>query len=356
MNNLAMNLLGGSMVMSGFYETTNPEKPGINYDMNIKNFDIETVTNTFEVVQEMAPMAKHAKGTFNTSLKLDGVLDKEMMPDLMSLNGNGTMQTNSVKVEGFKAMDKLADVLKNDKLRVLNVSDTKVTYEFKEGRVYVQPFDVKMGKTTGTVSGSNGFDQTLDYVIKLKVPSAELGAGEALNKLNSQAAGLGMSLKAAEFVDVDVTIKGTATDPKVGVNLKDVAGNLVNDVKEQIKEQVEEKIEEVKDKALDEAKKQADNLRAEAKKQADKVRGEGKKAADDIRTKANAEADKLENKGGNFIEKKANEAAAKKLRSEGEKNAKKIEDEANKKADGIEAKADEQANKLISDAEAKMNK
>ncbi|MCB0401972.1 MAG: AsmA family protein [Flavobacteriales bacterium] len=356
MNNLSMNLLKGSMVMSGYYETTNPEKPGINYDMNIKNFDIETVVSTFDVVQEMAPMAKHAKGTFNTSLKLDGTLDKEMMPDLMSLTGNGSMQTHSVKVEGFKAMDKLADVLKNDKLRALHVNDTKVNYEFKDGRVFVEPFDVKMGKTSGTISGSNGFDQSLDYVMKLKVPSSEIGAGEAMNKLNQQAAGIGMNLKAAEYVDVDVTITGTATDPKVGVNLKDVAGNLVEDVKEQIKEQVEEKIDEAKDKALEEARKQADKLRAEAKNQADKVRAEGKKAADDIRAKAEDEAAKLESKGGNFLEKKANQVAAKKLREEADKKAQKVEDEANKKADGIEAKADEQANKLISDAEAKLNK
>lgn len=357
MNNLAMNLLGGSMVMNGHYETVNPDKPGISYDMDIKDFDIETVTNTFATVQEMAPMAKYAKGKFNTDLKLDGSLDKEMMPDLMSLTGNGSMQTKSVKVDGFKPMDKLADALKNEKLRVLNVNDTKVNYEFKEGRVYVEPFDVKMGKTTGTVSGSNGFDQSLDYVMKLKVPSSELGAGAAMDKLNSQAAGIGMNLKAAETVDVDVNIKGTATDPKVSVNLKDVAGSIVEDVKEQIKEQVEEKIDEAKDKALEEAQKQADKLRAEAKKQADKVRAEGKKAADKLRAEADKNAQKLiDDAGSNFLKKKAAETAAKKLRQEGDKKAQKVENEANKKADDIEAKADQQANKLIDEAKAKMNK
>lgn len=357
MNNLAMKLLGGSMVMSGYYETTNPQKPGINYDMDIKNFDIKTVTETFATVQEMAPMAKYANGTFNTSLKLNGTLDQEMMPDLMSLTGNGSMQTNNVNVSGFKPMEKLAAVLKNDKFKALNVNDTKVDYEFKDGRVFVEPFDVKMGKTTGTVSGSNGFDQSLDYVMKLKVPSKELGAGDALNKLNAQASGLGMDLKAAENVDVDVLIKGTATDPKVSVNLKDVAGNIVDDVKEQVKEKVEEKIDEAKDKALEEARKQADKLKAEAKKQADKVRAEGKKAADKIREEGEKNAQKLiDEAGGNFLKKKAAEVAAKKAREAAEKQAKKVENEANKKADGIEAKANEKADKLISDAEAKMNK
>lgn len=357
MSNLSMNLLGGSMVMSGYYETTNPTKPGISYDMDIKNFDIKAVTTTFATVEEMAPMSKYANGSFNTALKFDGTLDQEMMPDLMSLSGNGSMITNNVKVEGFPAMEKLGTILKNDKLKTLAINDTRVNYEFKDGRVFVEPFDVKLGKSTGTISGSNGFDQTLDYIMKLKVPSTELGAGEALNKLNEQAASIGANLKAAEFVDVDVLIKGTATEPKVSVNLKDVAGNLVEDVKEQVKEIVKEKVEEVKGKALEEAKQQADKLRAEAKKQADKVRAEGKKAGDKVRAEAKKQAQKLmDEAGSNFLKKKVAEKAAKKVNEEGEKKAKKVEAEANKKADAIEAKADQQAKKAIADAEAKMNK
>jgi len=352
MNNLFMNLLEGSMVMNGYYETVNAKQPGFSYDMAIDGFDIETVVSTFDMVAEMAPYAKNMKGKFNTSLTVDGVLDQEMMPDLSTLTGNGVMQTKNIKAEGFKALDKLSAVLKNDKFSKLEINNTQVKYSFKEGRVYTEPFDIEMGPITGQMSGSNGFDQTMDNTMTLKVPSEELGAGDAVNKLNGQAGKLGMDLKATEFVMVDVTMKGTVTDPIVGVNLKDAVGSIVDDVKEQIVEQVEEKIEEVKEDLKGQAKEQADKLLATAQKQADGIKAEGKKSADKVRAEGVTQSNELKNKGGNFLEKKANQLAAKEVLKQAEKNALKVESEANKRADDVMDKAQKEADKLMTEVES----
>jgi len=353
MNNLFMNLLEGSMVMNGYYETVSSTNPGFCYDMTITNFDIETVVETFNTVAEMAPYAKNMKGKFNTSINVVGALDQEMMPNLNTLTGGGVMQTNSVKVEGFKALNKLGEVLKNDKFSKLEVNNTEVKYSFKQGRVYTEPFDVEMGPVTGQMSGSNGFDQTMDNTMTLKVPSEELGAGDAVNKLNGQAGKLGMDLKATEFVMVDVTMKGTIDNPIIGVNLKDAVGNIVDDVKEQLIEQVEEKVEEVKEDLKGKAKEQADKLLAVAQIQADGIKAEGKRSADKIRAEGVKQSNDLKNKGGNFIEKKANELAAKEVIKQAEKNALKIEEEANKRADDVMAKAQKEADKLMAEVESK---
>ena len=353
MNNLFMNLLDGSVIMNGHYETTNPKKPGFSYDMAIKDFDIEVVVNTFNTVNEMAPYAKNMKGRFNTSLNIYGVLDHEMMPDLNTLTGDGVMQTKSIKVEGVKALDKLSKLMKNDKFSKLEINDATIKYSFKDGRVYTIPFDIKMGPVTGTMSGSNGFDQTMDNKMTLKVPSKELGAGDAMNQLNGQAGKLGMNLKTAEFVNVDVTIKGTLDEPKVGVSLKDAIGSIVDDVKEQVIEQIKEKVEEVKEDLKGKAKEQADKLMIEAKKQADKIRAEGKTAANKVRTEGKKQADALKNKGGNFLEKQGNKILAKEAIKQAEKQALKVEAEANKQANNVTVKAQKEADKLMAEVESK---
>ncbi len=353
MNDLAMNLLDGSMVMNGYYETTNPKSPGFNYDLAINNFNVQTVVTTFNTIETMAPYAKNMKGSFNTSLIVNGVLDHEMMPDLNTLTGGGDMVTKSIKVEGLKSLDKLASALKNDKLNKLELKDAHIKYSFKDGRVYTEPFDIEMGPVTGTMSGSNGFDQTLDNLMTLKVPSSELGAGDAMNQLNGQAGKLGMDLKAAEHVMVDVTIKGTVDDPKVGINLKDAVGNIVDDVKKQVIEKVKEKVEEVKEDLKGKAKEQADKLLAEAQKQANKVKNEAEKAADKVRAEAKKQVDSLKNKGGNFLEKKANELAAKQTIKQGEKQAKNVEAEGNKQANTIMSKAQKEADKLMTEVDKK---
>jgi hypothetical protein len=293
------------------------------------------------------------KGKFNTSLVIVGVLDQEMMPDLNTLTGNGIIQTKSIKVEGFKALDKLSEVLMNDKFSKLEVNNTKVKYSFKEGRVYTEPFDVNMGSVTGVMSGSNGFDQTMDNTMTLEVPSDELGAGDVANKLNSQAGQIGMNLSTAEFVMVDVTIKGSVEEPVVGVNLKDAVGSIVDDVKEQVVEQVKEKVEEVKEDLKGQAKEQADKLLAAAQKQADGIKAEGEQSADKVRAEGVKQSDDLKNKGGNFLEKKANQVAAKEVLKQAEKNALKVEAEAGKRADAVMAKAQKEADKLMAEVESK---
>ncbi|MCC7331121.1 MAG: AsmA family protein [Flavobacteriales bacterium] len=353
MQNLSMDLLGGSMIMSGFYETTNPKEPGIKFNINIKDFDVQTVANNFSSVAEMAPIIKQTYGKFNTKLDVKGVLNDKMEPNLKTLNGNGFLQTQNIEVREFKPMVKLADVLKNDKLKNYSLNNTNITYEIKDGRVFTQPFDVKLGNSTGTMSGSSGIDQTIDYKMALKIPSKDLGMSEAYNKLNAQASGIGLNLKAAEHVNVDVLIGGTFTDPKISTSLKGAVGGIVSDVKEQVKEKINQEIDKAKEQAIAKAKEEAAKLVAEAKNQSDKLRAEGKKAGDLLRSEAESQSQKLMNEaGGNPIKKKLAEEAGKKLKQTAEKNAQKLEAEANEKANQVDIKAQEEANKLIAKAEA----
>src|SRR5690606_33200690 len=121
-------------------------------------------------------------------------------------------------------------------------------------------------------------------------PTKELGAGDALNKLQSQASGLGMSLKSAETVSVDVLLKGTFDDPKVSVSLKDAVGSVTDEIKEQVKEKITEEVDKAKEEAKKKAREQADKLIAEAEKNAQKIRDEAKAAADKVRAEADKQA------------------------------------------------------------------
>lgn len=353
MQHLGMNLMDGSMIMNGFYETTNPKISGIKFDMDIKDFDVQKVATTFTSVSDMAPIVKNTYGKFSTKFAVKGVLNDKMEPDLKTLNGGGVIQTKNIEVKEFKPMVKLADILKNDKLKNYSLNNTNISYEIKDGRVYTKPFDVKLANAVGTMSGSNGLDQTVDYKMALKIPSKDLGLSNAMTQMTSQASGLGLDLKAAEFVNVDVLIGGTFTDPKISTSLKGAAKSIVAGVKEQVKEKINEEIGKAKEQAIAKAKEEAAKLVAEAKNQADKIRAEGKNAGNTIRAEADKQAQKLLNEaGGNFIKKKLAEETNKKLKSSAETQAQKVEAEANTKANQVEVKAQEEADKLIVKAEA----
>jgi hypothetical protein len=305
MNNLRMNLLEGTMVMNGFYETSNLKNPGISYDLNISNFDIQKTAKTFVTVQKMAPIAEKCFGKFSTSMKIEGLLDENMEPVLNSLAGGGTLSTGGVVIQNFEPISKMADALKMEQYKKLSLNDVKLEFEFADGRIEVKPFDIKLGNTNANVSGSTGFDQTINYTWNLDIPRSEFGgtANAVLTGLVSQAQSKGANVNLGDRVKVDVFVEGTVTEPKIRTGLKEAAGNLASDLKDKAKEEFDKKKAELEAKAREEAdrlKKEAeDRARAEAEKlkgQADKVKAEAeaKLKAEQDRLKAEAEKAKKE--------------------------------------------------------------
>ena len=347
MNELKMELLEGKLLASGFYDTKNPVKPEILFDLNMVDFDIQTTFNSFNTVQKLAPVGKYSKGKFTGTLNnLVGTLNKDMMPDLNSLSGEGVFKTSNVAIEGFEPLVKLAEALKQDKFKTVELQNISANYKFKNGRVETQPFVVNVKNVNTTISGSTGFDQTIDYKWDMEMQTKDLPgpASSFVQGLLSQAnQKAGTSISLPDKAKITVLFGGTVTKPTVKTGLKDRMNEKKEEIKEQIKELIEEKKQEVITEVKDRAKEEAEKLIAEAQKKADLLKEEAAKLAETVRNEANSKATELENKSGNPLEKLANKKLAEKLRKEGESKSQKINQEAAEKADKIMEEARQKA-------------
>jgi cell division septum initiation protein DivIVA len=355
LTNLSMNLLKGEMVMNGVYSTVTPDKPDFDFGLNMKNIDIQEAYKTLEILSTYAPIAQKTSGLLSAKMNLKSNLDKEMSPVYESMTGGGEFSTSPIKVSGVNTLDKIADALKMDNLRSLDISKILVQFEFIDGKIMVKPFDMKVSDYTAKLGGWTAFDQTIDYVMNLNVPRKEFGsaANNVLNNLVSQANSKGANFSLGEMVSLDVLIGGTLTDPTIKTGLKDAGKNLMEDVKEQVKQEVEKKVEEVKEdakaqaqKLIDDANKSAQMLISEAEKQADNIRKTAADGAKKLRDEADVQAKKVEAEGkkNGFLA----EAAAK-------ESAKGIRKEADKKATSLTTEADKQANSVVSKAKAEAD-
>ena len=320
MENLDMNMLGGSLNMNGYYETTNLDKPTIDFKMAIKKFDVKQTYETFNTVKEMAPIAENASGAFSTSMTLVCALDGNMEPIYETMNGGGDMQTHMVKISGSETLDKIADAVKNKDLKTLVLDDVNITYEFREGRVWVEPFDMKLGDLNANVSGSNGFDQTLDYLIKTAIPTKSFGAGASvaqglLDQFNSQT---GANASIGDEIKVDLMIGGTTDKPTVKPMFGSGSGDAKTQAKDELKKKAQEELDKMKKEAEEKARAEAEKLKKEAEA---KAREEADRLKKEAEEKAKAEADRL---------KKEAEAKAK---AEAEKAKKEAEEDLKKKAE-----------------------
>jgi hypothetical protein len=334
MTNLNLGLLGGKVLLNGYYETTNPKKPSVDLTFKVDNFDIQKTFAAFNTVQKLAPIGQYAKGMFTATLEnFKADLDQHMSPILTTLHGNGVFKTNSVSIGGFPAFVKLGEALKIEQLKNLNIQNVMADYEFKDGRVFLRnPVKVKIDKINAEITGSTGFDQTIDYNWKMDVPTEMFGA-QANNMvaglLGQASSAIGTTVSMPKSVKVNVGFGGTVMKPTVKTGTK--AGEAGASIKDQAVTAVKDKANEEAQKILADAQAQVAKLKAEAQATSDKLKAEAYAAAD-------KQVEEVKNPIGKIAAKKAAELAKK----EADKQAQKILDEAEVKSQ-----------KILEDAKAK---
>lgn len=348
LKNLGMNMLDGSLVMNGEYNTKDVKSPLIDFNMNMKDFDIPSTFTTFNTVKKLAPVAENAKGKISADMSLNSRLDATMSPVYSTMQGKGKLMSKSIEIGNSKMFTKVADALKNEKLKKFSLNDLNLSFEIKDGRVYIEPFETKLLSGKMIIGGDQGIDQTLNYAITFSIPRSEFGgaANAALTSLTSAAASKGLNIQPGEMVNIDAKVVGTVTDPKVQLNLKESGKNALKDVKEQLKTAVTEKVETVKEDVKAKAREQADKLIKDAEAEAQKIRDVAKSAADQIRKESDTAAEKLMKDVKNPLQKVAQQKLAEKTKKEGYEKANKLEKEADAKAQALIDKAKAEAEKL----------
>jgi vacuolar-type H+-ATPase subunit H len=284
-----------------------------------------------------------------------------MMPELTSISAYGLVLSDILALADLNSLNKIADVLKLDKLRNPSLEKINLSFDVVEGRATVKPMDFKLGSYKSTFSGSTGLDQVLNFVLTLDIPRADFGskANNVLDGLVKDASKKGINVTPGEIVPVTILIGGTATDPKITAGIKSAMAGLAEDMKKQALEEIEKKKEELVTKAKEEAATliaQADaeaaKILAEAEKQSQKLMNEANKAADQVRFAADSSANRLiaEGKKNGYIAEMAAKKGAEKVKKEGDIQASKVVAEAQKQSDAILSRARTEAEKVKQDA------
>ncbi len=342
---LGLKTLDGTIVMDGSYSTKDVKKPMVDMQFAIQQMDIQKAFKTFNTVQKLAPIAENTSGKFNTQLKFNTVLGNDMSPVMNTIQGAGVLELLGTNIKGSNTLNLLSDALKTDKLKELNIKDTKIEFTLVDGRVVVKPFDMTTLNTVINIGGSSGLDQTIAYTMKLKLPKNFLGAASTgvLNGLSAQLGKVGSNYNPGDALNVTALIGGLVTKPTVKLSMADAGAGI----KGAIKDVLNDKKNEAVAKGKEEARKRADQILATAQQQADAVKAQARNLAEVTRKEGYAAADKLVAQASNPVAKAAAKKLAEKAKKETDEKCNKIIAEGDKKADDIMAKARAEADKLL---------
>lgn len=315
MNGLSMNTLGGNITMGGLYDTKSETGPSVALQLSMNSMDIKQTATAFNSVKQLAPIAENTTGTMNVKdFNFSFKADKAFNPDMKTVNGSGQISTSLLEIEGFEMIKSIATSLKIDKLKKWKLEPLNASFSIVNGAVTVKPFKTKLGNIPVEIGGENGLDQSIRYVMNLEIPRSEFGgaANAVLGSMINKAKAAGVAADPGETIPVTVLVTGTFKDPKVSTDIKSLASNAMNDLKDQAEARLREEADRRKNELVDKANAEKDRLKKEAE---DKI---------------NAEKDKLKSEAD-----KAKAEAERKAKEEADKAKKKLEDEAKKGLNSI---------------------
>ena len=227
------DIFGGAITFNGAI-STKEKVAKFNMDLGLNSVDISQTFTQLDMMKKIAPIAGVVNGKLNSKIKLSGNLkDKEMTPDLASISGDllGQLLSTTVNSSNSALLSALDDKLSFIDIKKLNLNDLKAALTFKDGKVNVKPFDLKYQDIKVTVGGTHGFDQNMNYNLKLDVPAKYLGteANNLIAKLSPADA------KKLENVPINAILTGNFKNPKVNTDVKQATTSLVTNLVKQQK-------------------------------------------------------------------------------------------------------------------------
>ncbi len=301
LDNGKFNLLDGQFAMDGTYDTRDLAKPLFDFDFSITDMSIKSAYNTFTTVQQLAPIAEKMEGKFSTDFVMEGAIGQDMMPLMESILGQGVVKVADGKVNDVKVLNSLSSVSKlGDDSGNLSLKDVIMQAEIKDGRVWLKPFDVNVGKYKTTIAGSNGIDGTMDYIMAMNVPAG--AASAAANQALASFTGANNAI--SSNIVMNFGVGGTYDDPKVtlksvdagegGKSATDAAKARIASEVDAKKQEATQKVDAAKAEAVKQAEEKKEAVTQEVQEKTDAAKEEVKVQAEEKKEEVKEEAaDKL---------------------------------------------------------------
>jgi len=163
------NAVDAKFFLSGDYNTSDIKHPFLDFDISIKELDIQKAYKDLSIIRTLAPAAQNMHGIFSVDYTLKSDLDKNMQPITPSMLGGGTIRIHEAKIDGMKLFDEIHKVSKKQELANPSLDDFVLETEIKNNQIVVKPCTLKISGLNTEIQGVNGISGTMDYLIKIEL-------------------------------------------------------------------------------------------------------------------------------------------------------------------------------------------
>ncbi len=234
MDGLTMNMLDGTVMLTGSYQNTEQNKPLFDFGFDIRNINIATAYQTLKSLQKIAPIAGNSTGEISSKLNMSGQLTPDLQIIGKSLNGQGNFSSTNLKINNSPLFNQLKGILKTEKLQNVKIDDFTAAFNINNGNMDLKPFKTKVADQEatiyGTLSAENLLNMRLDFQIKRDAFGSDIQNILSILPGNEK----------ITVVPAGVIIEGPVDNPEVKMDLTDTRKVITNATKGDLQNTLEQ--------------------------------------------------------------------------------------------------------------------
>ena len=170
LNDGQLNMVGGAALMEGYYRPVAQDKALFSYQVKAQNLDIQRAYTEMELFHDLVPAAEKASGIISLDYQISGSLDGQMLPELPSLEGGGTMQVHDVQFRDYKLFGTVSKQTKFNSLKDPKMKEIKINSTIDNNLLEMERFKFKVRPFRLRMEGQTSLDGDLNLQMRVGLP------------------------------------------------------------------------------------------------------------------------------------------------------------------------------------------
>ncbi|HTJ53013.1 MAG TPA: AsmA-like C-terminal region-containing protein, partial [Cyclobacteriaceae bacterium] len=163
------NSLNATFNLSGDYDTRNVVHPTFDFELDIKELDINKAYKEIKLVRDLVPAAEHTFGQLSVDYKLKGELSSDMTPKTETLVGGGEVQIAHAQINGMKIFEEISKAAKKKEINDPHLRDLVIKSEIRNNKLFVKPFSIKLSGLNTDIEGVSEISGAIRYIVQIEL-------------------------------------------------------------------------------------------------------------------------------------------------------------------------------------------
>jgi AsmA protein len=170
LKDMSFDLIGCKVAMDATYGSVNPNRAFFDFHVKADNFDIKRAYNEVALFRNISTSAGKCEGIVSLEYTLKGKLDEGMNPIYPSLEGNGVLTLEKVKVMGLKLFTSMSRNLEKEQIKDPDLSKVEIRTTIKKNVITLEKTRMKFAGFRFRISGETNFNGRMNLRTRLGLP------------------------------------------------------------------------------------------------------------------------------------------------------------------------------------------